>query len=140
VRVNEAGNDGAPYERQEDWRWADPAILIEGHTHTPGDLDALTAAVRPLLDWYNRTLLDKPLTVTIGRPKGSTTLFVSREDFRAVVKVTIGAIKAGRQPLSQRLVAERLFPLNKDPERESIRQRKRWGYPTWADLKKDCES
>lgn len=48
------------------WRWTEPVVLIEAYAHTAADLNALTAAVRPLLDWYRAGLLGKTVT-TVGR-------------------------------------------------------------------------
>ncbi len=118
------------------WRWEMPSVWIEGDPQTAGDLDALTKTYKTLFDWYMETIYGKRMR---GRRPGSTMHFASREEFHRAVITTIRVLKTENKYPSQRNVAERLFPQNKDPLRELKRQCLYWEY-TWETLRKDAGS
>lgn len=72
---------------QQWWKLAEPVVLMEAHARTRADLDALTKAVGPLLDWYNKTLLGKTFRTGKGGP---TPKWFTQDECRADV---IGAIR-----------------------------------------------
>ncbi len=129
------------------WEWVAPYVLTEG-ARTPADLDALTAVVRPLLTWYNTTLLGKSVKAPVGRPPGSKKYWQDKENFIAAVRAAIKAIEQTGRPATQEAVAE-YISLNFTPlarphasadysERQFRRDRKDFGFLTWAELKKAC--
>jgi len=100
VNVIDAGGN-RPYARHELWRWAAPVVLTEAHAHTRADLDALTAAVRPLLGWYREALLGKTF-----RTGGPPPLFTTQDQCRtAVVNVYRALLRNNPRP-TRSLVAQ----------------------------------
>ncbi len=125
MAVNEGGIWGnRQYVRNELWRWADPVVLLEANARTAADLDALTAAVRPLLEWYNRTLLGKTF-----RTGGPVPLFTTQAQCRtAVVNAYRAALRRSQRP-TRALVASRLG-YTESGLRDALT---RWGLK-WKDL------
>lgn len=85
------------------WKLAEPVVLMEAHARTRADLDALTAAVQPLLDWYTRKLLGKTF-----RTGGPPPLFTTQDQCRtAVVNAYRALLRSNPRP-TKKLVAQRL--------------------------------
>jgi len=86
-----------------EWKLTEPVVLVEAYARTAADLDALTAAVRPLLGWYREGLLGK--TIRTGGPPPQ---FATQDQCRtAVVKAYRELLRSNLRP-TQSLVAQRL--------------------------------
>lgn len=86
-----------------EWKLTEPVVLIEAYTHTAADLDALTAAVRPLLDWYCAGVLGKTL-----RTGGPPPLFTTQDQCRTAVVNAYRALLRNNPRPTRLLVAQRL--------------------------------
>jgi len=97
------GTDGPLASTLAVWAYITPAVLVEAYPSIAADLDALTAAVRPLLEWYRARLLGKTF-----RTSGPVPLFTTQDQCRTAVVNAYRALLRGNPRPTRALVAQRL--------------------------------
>ena len=134
--------------RSAEWKQTEPVVLIEACARARADLDALTAAVRPLLDWYRLGVLGQRITVPVGRPAGSKEYWQGKDDYVAAVRTAIRALLAKGKTVTQEHVYEYIagqmtrvahsHAQSGYSLRQFQRDRADYGFSSWAELRDFC--